>query len=69
MPNNNISFNSIDDLQHFHTSEEAFMNPSIPSFNEGRMMDSAKFMTEPAKRAAPDVFGAPIVAQNSESLS
>ena len=65
MPNNNVSFNSIDDLQHFHTSEDAF-NPtasSIPSLADGKMMDSAKFITDPPKR---DAFGLPMVAQDAD---
>lgn len=68
MPNNNVSFNSIDDLQHFHTSEDAF-NPaasSIPSLADGKMMDSAKFITDPAKRDAHDAFGLPMVAQDAD---
>ena len=65
MPNNNVSFNSIDDLQHFHTSEDAF-NPSVPSFADGKMMDSAKFITDPAKRDAHDAFGMPMVAQDND---
>lgn len=67
MPNNNVSFNSIDDLQHFHTSEDAFNPtvPSMPSLTEGKMMDSAKFIVDPAKRDAHDAFGMPMVAQDN----
>ena len=62
MPNDNISFNSIDELQHFRTSEEPYLAAQPPAFPDGRMMDSGHFLTEPAKREADDVFGMPVIA-------
>ena len=62
MPNDNISFNSIDELQHFRTSEEPYLATQPPAFPDGRMMDSGHFLTEPAKREADDVFGMPVIA-------
>lgn len=70
MPNENISFNSIDDLQHFRTTEDIFgINSSSHNLSDGRMMDSAHFLTEPLKRDVGDVFGVPIVTQSDDSVS
>lgn len=56
MPNDNISFNSIDELQHFHTTEDPFVMGALPgsTFSDGRLIDSGRFLTEPAKREAFD---------------
>ena len=62
MPNDNISFNSIDDLQHFRTTEDVFET-------EGRMMDSGHFLTEPVKRDAGDAFGPPLLTQAENTIS
>ena len=61
MPNDNISFNSIDELQHFRTSEDPYLASQPPAFPDGRMMDSGHFLGDSAKREADDVFGVPVV--------
>ena len=69
MPNENISFNSIDDLQHFRTTEDVFgMNTSSQHLSDARLMDSAHFLTEPIKREAGEVFGPPVISQADDSL-
>ena len=69
MPNENISFNSIDDLQHFRTTEDMFgMNTSSQHLSDARLMDSAHFLTEPIKREAGEVFGPPVISQADDSL-
>lgn len=62
MPNDNISFNSIDELQHFRTSEEPYLAAQPAAFPDGRMMDSGHFLSDSAKREADDVFGMPVIA-------
>lgn len=70
MPNDNISFNSIDDLQHFRTTEDMFgMNPASHNLSDARMMDSGHFLTDPIKRESGDVFGPPVITQVEESIS
>lgn len=68
MPNDNISFNSIDDLQHFRTTEDMF-NMNTHNLSDGRMMDSGHFLTEPLKREPGDIFGPPVISQTDENTS
>ena len=67
MPNDNLSFNSIDDLHHFHTTED----PDLLSRQSSVMNDSARFLAGPAKRDAfePDigeVFGQPVISTSED---
>ena len=67
MPNDNLSFNSIDDLHHFHTTED----PDLLSRQSSVMGDSARFLAGPSKRDAfdPDigeVFGQPVISTSED---
>lgn len=73
MPNDNMSFNSIDELQHFHTTEDPFVMGALPgaTFSDGRLIDSGRFLTEPSKRETFDtdigeVFGQPVVGTGDD---
>ena len=79
MPNENMSFNSVDELHHFHTTEDPFMaNSSMHGVNgtlvDGRMIDSGRFLTEPAKRETfeadmGEIFGQPIIGTEDDGRS
>lgn len=70
MPNDNISFNSIDELQHFRTTEDVYgVNPNSHTLSDTRMADSGHFLTEPVKRESGDVFGPPVISHNEEAIS
>ena len=67
MPNDNMSFNSIDDLHHFHTTED----PDLLSRQSSAMGDSARFLSGTTKRDAfePDigeVFGQPVISTSDD---
>ena len=78
MPNSNMSFNSLDELQHFHTTEDPFMLSNASGVNstggtlmDGRLIDSGRFLVEPAKREVFDadmgeVFGQPIIGTTDD---
>jgi hypothetical protein len=67
LPNENVSFNSIDELQHFHTTEDVLINGDSQAFGDMRMPDSSKFLMETLKRDEDDAFGVPVVAKTEES--
>ena len=75
MPNENMSFNSVDELHHFHTTEDPFIASGLHGVNgtlvDGRMIDSGHFLTEPAKRETfeadmGEIFGQPIISTEED---